>query len=453
MSTLLLLLGRLRTRLKGDFREEDHPRGQPGNAGQFGPGGSGSAAQHPLGEGVQGDKPLSADREAALDKAARGRAGKILDAVAGLPARLAPGRLKRIATKVRVAVVGFLERRYGERGAGLILKAAALSAPVPVPGSQPVTIAVSLVVAEAVRALGKLRRKDADGELTADEIHGAAVKLLGRVARLVGRRLGGGDKSLSILIEDLRARLKETDASGHEHKPAGPGGGQFTGHGGGGGGEDRDKEEEEPAEGLPKKPAVRKGTPSKQMRAAGRFVNVARRRRVVAAVKVEGELAEALHGYNLPDSEPADVVYAEDARGKRVTGREALRTVLAHRELAVKTLESPAATDEQRTAAEAQLALPCHFFEVKTLLVSSEGAVRMSKQARRRKERWRDRYGADFHVVAVDRRKGQKHSGHEVHLAAGELAGTFRLDRMDRVDGFGAVLSAVCPSCAGAGKG
>lgn len=42
--------------------------------------------------------------------------------------------------------------------------------------------------------------------------------------------------TLRGILKQLQARLKETDASGHEHKPAGPGGGQFTGHGGGGGG-------------------------------------------------------------------------------------------------------------------------------------------------------------------------------------------------------------------------
>src|SRR5262245_38764550 len=51
-----------------------------------------------------------------------------------------------------------------------------------------------------------------------------------------------------------------------------------------------------------RKPPVPKVTPNKQHQAARRFRNVARRRRVVAAVKVEGELATAIGGINLPDS-------------------------------------------------------------------------------------------------------------------------------------------------------
>src|SRR5262249_28779338 len=64
------------------------------------------------------------------------------------------------------------------------------------------------------------------------------------------------------------------------------------------------------------KPPNPKGTPSKQQKTARRFRNVARRRRVIAAVKVEGELATAIGGVNLPDSEPADVVYAADSKGQ-----------------------------------------------------------------------------------------------------------------------------------------
>jgi hypothetical protein len=64
----------------------------------------------------------------------------------------------------------------------------------------------------------------------------------------------------------------------------------------------------------------------------------------------------------------------------------------------------------------------------------------MTTKARQRKERWQDRYGAAFSVVAVDDRKGHKHSGHRVHVAPGELAGTFRLDRMEKAQDMTSVL-------------
>ena len=190
----------------------------------------------------------------------------------------------------------------------------------------------------------------------------------------------------------------------------------------------------------------------KSLRAAGRYRNAARRRRVIQAVRVEGQLSEAIGGYNLPDSEPADVIYAEDANGKPLTERQQVKDFLARREVAVRTLNSANASQEAKEAAERVLELPCHFVEVKTLLVSAKGAVHMSKAARRRKERWQNKYGASFSVVAVDRRRGRKHSGHEVHLAVGELAGTFNLHQMDKMDSLANVLSALCPEC-GQGRG
>src|SRR5262249_13756074 len=124
-----------------------------------------------------------------------------------------------------------------------------------------------------------------------------------------------------------------------------------------------------------------------------------------------------------------------------------LKDYLRHREMLARIANDKRQPEERRAQADRALAgMPCHFFEVKTLLVSAHGAVHMNKAARRRKERWQERYGAAFHVVAVDRRKGKKHSGHEVHVESA-LAGTLRLDQMDKVSSFAAVLSKVCPDC------
>jgi hypothetical protein len=192
--------------------------------------------------------------------------------------------------------------------------------------------------------------------------------------------------------------------------------------------------------GTRKKPGAGEGGGApKAIAAAGRYRNLARRRRVIAAVKREGELAEAVDGFNLPDSEPADVVYARDAEGRAVKTADHFRRFLDNRETAVKTLTSGKASPEAKEAAEKVLSLPCHFMEVKTLLTSETGAAHVSAKALRRKERWRDRYGADFHVVVVDDRKGHKHSGHRVHLAAGELAKTFNVARMQKVDDMASI--------------
>jgi len=251
---------------------------------------------------------------------------------------------------------------------------------------------------------------------------------------------------LTRLEKRLEAALKGEDASGHEHKPPGPGGGQFTGPGDSGGGGTATADEDE-GSAKPARPATTTHERPKQLRAAGRYRNPARRRRVIAAVKVEAEVARGVEGFNLPDSEPADVVVARDADGKPITTQDGIARVLAQRALAVRVLARRNADPRDREQAERLLALPCHFVEVKTLLVSRNGAVHMSKPARKRKERWQDKYGATFHVVAVDRRRGGKHSGHEVHVAAGELAGTFRLQHMDKVGSFGDVLGAICPEC------
>jgi hypothetical protein len=216
--------------------------------------------------------------------------------------------------------------------------------------------------------------------------------------------------------------------------------GEWTSGGGGHGGQGTGK----PASGKP----ARHERP-KALRAAGRYRDAGRRRRVIAAVKVEGQLADGVHGFNLPDSEPADVVYAEGADGKPITTRDGIKRTLLAREHAGRILSRQSSTKEARESAERLLSLPCEFLECKTLLTSRKHAVHMSKQAIDRKERWAQKYHAGFSVVAVDRRKGGKHSGHDVHVSVGELAGTHRLEHMDKVDSFAAVLSAVCPSCKG----
>jgi hypothetical protein len=181
----------------------------------------------------------------------------------------------------------------------------------------------------------------------------------------------------------------------------------------------------------------------KASRVAGRYRNEARRRRVLAGLKREEELAGAIGGINLPDSEPADVVYAEDARGQRVTSPLGLREVMRQRARAVQVYNDPQADAKRLEVAGRILSLRFDFFEVKTLLVAEASAVHMSAVAQKRKRRWQEKYGALFHLVAVDDRRGRKHSGHRVHVSSGTIAGTVRLARMDRVGSMADVLGAV----------
>lgn len=181
--------------------------------------------------------------------------------------------------------------------------------------------------------------------------------------------------------------------------------------------------------------------PSKQLKAAMGYKDVARRRRIIKAVRNEGELADAIGGYNLPDSEPADVVHILDAVGKPIRDRMVVKHVLAMREHVVKELRRRNLDPDRRRVLEHVLAQQqVHFFEVKTLLTSPKGTVHISAKAMKRKVRWADRYHASFHQVAFDDRRGSKHSGHRVHVVVNGLGGTVHLKDMTRAASAAAVL-------------
>jgi hypothetical protein len=59
-------------------------------------------------------------------------------------------------------------------------------------------------------------------------------------------------------------------------------------------------------------------------------------------------------------------------------------------------------------------------------------------KARRRKERWEERYAAPFHTVAFDDRKGRKFSGHRLYYRRG--VGSVRLSAMEKMADFGELL-------------
>ena len=202
----------------------------------------------------------------------------------------------------------------------------------------------------------------------------------------------------------------------------------------------------------------------KHLEAATKFHDVARRRRIVAALKTEAEVAEAVGGFNEPDSRPADVLYVEDADGNRVTDPERVKNALKVREASVKLLKTGkvhkvgdngrvVATDQDadegyRSAAEAILARRCEAFEVKTLLTSAKHAVYMNPAAKRRKELYAKRHMVNFSVVAVDKRRGGKHSGHGVYVApyadvSKSASGTVKLDQMKKVDSLAGVMGAL----------
>lgn len=168
-----------------------------------------------------------------------------------------------------------------------------------------------------------------------------------------------------------------------------------------------------------------------------RFSSPAVRRRVLHGLRNEGELAKALGGHNLPDSEPADVVMLSKHDGEVVTDPVSIKSHLRLRADLVARL--PGMTGRTREEAERFLAQhPLRFVEVKTLVTSPEGRIRMSAKAARRKEAWAKKYAADFYTVAFDDRRGKKHSGSRLYWKAG--VGSSRLADMTPAASFDDLL-------------
>jgi hypothetical protein len=243
--------------------------------------------------------------------------------------------------------------------------------------------------------------------------------------------------SLAAAADRLARRVRRLEALFRGFDPNEPrdeSGRWTTGGGGGHGGADQGEGRQRQRHPMP--PRERE----KRFRMAKRYRSPAVRRLVLAGVAREGQVAAAVRGVNLLDSEPADVVVARDANGEAVSTVEGVRKVMAQREHAVKVLRSKQSTAEQKAAAEKVLGQVFELIEVKTILRSPRNAVRMTSAAKRRKERWRERFGAEFHVVALDDRRGKRHTGHRVYVAAATLAGHLPLSRMDRVDSLADVL-------------
>ncbi len=144
---------------------------------------------------VAGDPALP--DPATLDAQAESRLAQIWHAISSLPGKAIPPRVKAAVAKVKDYAVKKLVDRYGERGASIILKVAALSAPIPLPGSQPAAIALSLVIAEGVRffrkrpepAVHESAEHPGQPDLTPAEIQAAVTELLTDLQRKLQEEL------------------------------------------------------------------------------------------------------------------------------------------------------------------------------------------------------------------------------------------------------------------------
>jgi hypothetical protein len=195
------------------------------------------------------------------------------------------------------------------------------------------------------------------------------------------------------------------------------------------------------------KPASGSKARPKSVSLLTRLRSPARRRRVIAALRTESDMAQATSSWNAPDSWSFDCVYLEDAAGKPVTGRENVRRFLETRAHARRVLSRQGSPAAAREAAERILSLPAHAFEIKTLLVSKAGTVRMSRKARARKWRDAEKYGLAPHVLVRDGRRGSKHSGHDLYLSVAELSPSHNVAEMDKLDSYASAIAAACPEC------
>jgi hypothetical protein len=59
----------------------------------------------------------------------------------------------------------------------------------------------------------------------------------------------------------------------------------------------------------------------------------------------------------------------------------------------------------------------------------------------RRKRRWEQRYGAAFHTVAFDDRRGKKYSGHRLYFRHG--VGSCTLAHLEKVADFDGILARI----------
>jgi hypothetical protein len=196
-----------------------------------------------------------------------------------------------------------------------------------------------------------------------------------------------------------------------------------------------------PAPGGEIRQPVERGPAPKVVRRLMAFTSPARRRRILHAFRNEAELARALGGLNLDDSEAADVVLIVGPTGEFVTDPRAVKSFLRVREDAVRRAAKMTPEEVQAAGLGAVLSAPLHLLECKTLLTSRRDQVTMSAYAVSRKRGWERRYGARFATVIFDDRRGKKFSGSRLYFRPG--VGTTSLSNAAPVGDFSDLLGEI----------
>jgi hypothetical protein len=211
----------------------------------------------------------------------------------------------------------------------------------------------------------------------------------------------------------------------------------------------------------------RRAIKAKHVARLAKYRDPAVRRRIVHALKNEAELANAVGGYNVPDSWPADVMIVVGADGRLLSadpgfkGAEFLK--LRERALDLQRNKLPFPDERGRQlgglfaqvegeairrvrqkeadALREALSATVVFAEVKTKWTSASDTISMSRKATNRKLKWEQRYQGEFHTVVFDDRRGHKFTGSRLYFKRG--VGTAQLSAMMKADSFGAVADAL----------
>jgi hypothetical protein len=378
-----------------------HPRGQPGNRGEFGPGGGVSALAERAKANVRAAVghlpaavrvPLGNAYHAvhsslmAVNRSARTLARRVAEERGGSPEHVE--RLSRVLAAADLVVPGAVGLAVASAGA---VAAGKLASYVPVGSMSYVLYSSARNPAAVLRAAGQALGRDfpeaakgawrfalgaARHPLTpAATAHAASPSGVGLIDDYLRHFAPQGEFAEAALLaaldetRDVAAAVRMasqvasqrsyagTDPSKHPHKPKGKGGGQFTKKGAAAGGTASNAISRGET-GVGRVPEEKPSEKALRAKAAHHLIDKSVQR--YAEEHNEPRFAKAMGGVSFPDGEPADVVIAgPDGRVR-------------------------------------------HGIELKTMVDNKNNKITMKRSAMERKAAWERKNKATFHTVVLD---------------------------------------------------
>jgi hypothetical protein len=251
------------------------------------------------------------------------------------------------------------------------------------------------------------------------------------VTEAIGRGVLDAAELVKAAREVMAIRLS-TDASGHEHKGKGEGGGQFVAQGKGGNGSQPAKKNAQPMAKPTAPKGYRKPPPSKKLsekaqRAKDNHKLVDKAIQRYAEEHNEPRFATAIGGVSFPNSEPVDVAIPSTDAMRKSWFAEAGRY---RQEKLAGGKPTP-----MKVAGPAR-----HGVELKTMVDNSNQKLTMDAYAQVRKIEWeREHKGSTYHTVVSDDSAvfdtsgaGKHDHSKRVYYYRRGVAGSARVDGMHR---------------------